>query len=271
MITNGEIRNRQGEQIDHTFYPGSRPEALIILGHGLTGNKDRPLLVALAEALSAQCWPCLTISFSGNGDSEGKFQESNITKEIGDLQAVLEAVPNDVRVAYIGHSMGGAVGVLTAARDMRIFTLISLAGMTHTAAFVQREFGEVTPGAGVMWEDENFPLSEKFVEDLTHIGDTLAAAKELLQPWLLIHGSDDDTVPIQDGHDAYEAATCEKKWLEIPAEGHLFSENSYLQISEEVAAWLELHVAPAGVCSTTLKTPEFTGPSSAASAQRERG
>lgn len=251
MITTNEMKNRQGERIDHSFYPGSRSKALVILGHGVTGNKDRPLLIALAKELSNQCWPCLTLSFSGNGDSEGAFEESNITKEIGDLQAVLDVVPNDVRVAYIGHSMGAAVGVLTAARDMRIFTLISLAGMTHTAAFVQREFGKVIPGAGVMWEDENCPLSQKYVDDLTQIGDTLAAAGELLQPWLLIHGADDDTVPIQDGRDAYEVATSEKKLLELPGEGHLFSEKSYPQISEAVTAWLELHVAPAGDCSTS--------------------
>lgn len=253
MTNNGEIRNRQGELIDHTFYPGSRAETLIILGHGLTGNKNRPLLTALAKYLSSQCWPCLALSYSGNGDSEGNFGESNISKEIADLQAVLDVVPNDLRVAYIGHSMGAAVGVLTAARDMRIFALISLAGMTHTAAFVQREFGDVEAGSGVMWEDENFPLSTQFVQDLTQIGDTLAAAKELLQPWLLVHGTDDDTVPVQDSRDAFEMATSEKKLLELPEEGHLFSEKSFPQIGEEVAAWLELHVAPAEDCSSAPK------------------
>lgn len=243
MITGSEIRNRHNEVIDHTFYPGTRANALVILGHGVTGNKDRPLLVALAKALSAQGLPCLTFSYSGNGASEGKFEDSNITKEIADLQAVLEMVPADVKVAYIGHSMGGAVGVLTAARDMRIFTLVSLAGMTHTAAFVQREFGDVTPGSGFMWEEENCPLSQKFVDDLTQIGDTLSAAEALPQPWLLIHGSEDDIVPTQDGRDAYEAATSVKQWLEIPGEGHSFSELSYPQIAQAVDAWLSLHLA----------------------------
>ena len=243
MITGSEIKNRQNEVIDHTFYPGTRANALVILGHGVTGDKERPLLVALAKALSAHGWPCLTISYSGNGASEGKFEDSNITKEIADLQAVLEMVPADVKVAYIGHSMGAAVGVLTAARDMRIFTLISLAGMTHTAAFVEREFGDVAPGKGFMWEDENYPLSQKFVNDLTQIGDTLSAAEALPQPWLLIHGSEDDIVPAQDGRDAYEAATSIKQWFEIPGEGHSFSELSYPQIVQTVDAWLPLHLA----------------------------
>jgi pimeloyl-ACP methyl ester carboxylesterase len=245
MMTPCDILNRHDECIDHTFHPGKRADALIILGHGVTGNKDRPLLVALATALSARGWPCLRISFSGNGESGGAFADSNITKEIGDLQAVLNAVPNDVRVAYIGHSMGGAVGVLAAARDMRIFTLVSLAGMTHTAEFVRREFGDVTPGAGFMWDDESFPLSQAFVDDLTSLGDTLSAAEAVTQPWLLIHGTADEVVPMQDGRDAFAAATCEKQWLEIPGAEHAFDDSSYPQIVDGIENWLLAHIGPA--------------------------
>lgn len=239
-MTGSEIRNRSGESIDYTFHPGTRADALVILGHGVTGNKDRPHLVALADGLAALGWPCLRISFSGNGASEGHFGDCCISKEISDLQAVLDMVPNDVNVAYAGHSMGGAVGVLTAARDMRIRALVSLAGMTHTAAFVEREFSAVTPDAGFMWEDENCPLSRTFVDDLKLIGNTLDAAEAVTQPWLLIHGDADDLVPVQDGLDAFAAATCEKRWLEISEAGHSFGESSYPQLVEAVDEWLRV-------------------------------
>ena len=238
MMTDCEIRNRSGERIDHNFHPGSRADALVILAHGVTGNKDRPHLVALAEGLAARGWPCLRISYSGNGGSEGRFQDSCITKEIGDLQAVLDSVPDTAKVAYVGHSMGGAVGVLTAARDLRIRALVSLAGMTHTADFVQREFGDVTPGEGFMWEDENCPLSWTYVDDLRLIENTLSAAEAVTQPWLLIHGDADDLVPIQDGRDAFEAAICEKEFLTIPGAGHSFDESSYPRLVEAADAWL---------------------------------
>ncbi|MES2923563.1 MAG: alpha/beta fold hydrolase [Verrucomicrobiota bacterium] len=239
MMTDCEIRNRSGELIDYSFHPATRADALVILAHGVTGNKDRPHLVALAEGLAANGWPCLRISYSGNGGSEGRFEDSCITKEIGDLQAVLDAVPDNVKAAYVGHSMGGAVGVLTAARDLRIRALISLAGMTHTAAFAQREFGEVTPGEGFMWDDENCPLSETYVGDLTSIGDTLSAAEAVIQPWLLIHGTADDLVPLQDGRDAYESAICEKQFLEIAGAEHSFDEASYPLLVEAVNQWLK--------------------------------
>jgi uncharacterized protein len=236
-----DIRNASGERLDHQFHPAERRDSLVILGHGLTANKDRPLLVAIAEGLSSRGWPCLRVSFSGNGDSEGSFGNSNITKHVGDLKVVLDNVPDYVRIAYAGHSMGGAVGVLTAASDLRIGALVSLAGMTHTADFAQREFGALVPGKDCMWEDEEFPLSAALVDDLTLIGSTLEAAAKVLQPWLLIHGAEDDVVPPQDSRDAHAAATCEKRLLEIPAAGHVFDEASYPLIVDAIDAWLRSH------------------------------
>jgi pimeloyl-ACP methyl ester carboxylesterase len=235
----GEIRNSAGERIDSSAHPSTRNDTLVILGHGVTGNKDRPLLVALAQGLAERGWPCLRISFAGNGESEGNFSDSNITKGCADLQAVLDHLPHGLKVAYAGHSMGGAVGALAAARDERIHALLALAGMTHTAAFVAREFGEITPGAGCMWEDENCPLSQNFTDDLTAIGDTLSAITAVPQACFFIHGSADDVVPIQDGKDAYAAAEPPKQWLEIPGAGHSFDEASYSTIADAVDAWLQ--------------------------------
>lgn len=239
MTTVSQIRNSKGERLDIAFHGGTKMETLVILGHGVTGNKDRPLLIAVAEGLAAKGWPCLRFSFSGNGNSEGEFGASTITKEIDDLGSVLATVPQEKRIAYIGHSMGAAVGVLTAARRMDIQALVSLAGMTHTAEFVEREFGDVVPGGGCMWDEEDCPLSVAYVEDLKGIGSTLESAAKITQPWLLIHGTEDDVVPLKDSRDVFDAAKCRKELIEIPGAGHVFGEESYPRIVEEIGAWLE--------------------------------
>lgn len=241
MTDTCSIRNYLGERLDAALHPGTKAGVLLVLGHGVTGNKDRPLLVALAEGLAALGWPCLRLSFSGNGESEGKFEYSCITKEIGDLKAALDSIPANVQVAYVGHSMGGAVGVMTAAKDARIRALISVAGMTHTADFVKREFGDVEPDAGCMWDEPECPLSSAFIDDLTNIGTTLSAASEITCPWLLIHGEDDDVVPIVDGQDAFAAAKSAKEWLPVPDAGHSFGEQSYPLIIQAIDTWLNQH------------------------------
>ena len=132
---------------------------LLIIGHGVTGNKDRPFVVSLAEAVEEEGLSVLRFSFAGNGGSGGDFRECTISKEVEDLKAVITAaVDNGYKVTYAGHSMGGAVGVLAAASDERIGNLISLAGMVNTQAFYDREFGEETPDEGCMWEEADCPL-----------------------------------------------------------------------------------------------------------------
>ena len=238
-----EFRNRHGEKLDVAFHPGTREDALVILTHGVTGNKDRPLLVTLAEGLASRGWPCLRLSWTGNGNSEGDFRDSTITKESADLRDVLDALPPRLKIAYVGHSMGGAVGVMTAAEEDRIRVLVTLAGMVRTEGFCEREFGSVIPGKGFMWDEPECPLSQKYVDDMESIGDLFDEVGQITVPWLLIHGTADDVVLIHDSRDAYDTAEEPKRLVEIPGAGHSFDEKTYPKVINEVADWLDEHLA----------------------------
>jgi pimeloyl-ACP methyl ester carboxylesterase len=235
------IRNSHGEALDFTFHPSKKDDYLVIIGHGVTGNKDRPLLMAIADGLAARGWPCLRFSYAGNGNSEGDFAASTITKEISDLQSVFEALPKGKKIAYCGHSMGGAVGVLTAVRDERLQVLITLAGMVHTKEFCQREFGDVVPDQGLMWEDPQCPLSQAYVDDLGHIDSTLEAAAAMEVPWLLIHGDHDDVVPVTDSQAAYAVAPEPKKLHIVAGAEHSFSDQTYQEVVHQIDEWLIDH------------------------------
>jgi pimeloyl-ACP methyl ester carboxylesterase len=235
----GEIKNAHDERLDYTFVPGKNgTDAIAVLGHGVTGNKDRPFVVALGDALGQAGIPTLRFSFSGNGQSGGRFIDSNISKEVEDLGSVLNALKGR-RIAYVGHSMGGAVGVLRASRDPRIAFLVSLAGMVNTKAFAQREFGSVTPDKGFMWDDENCPLSQAYMDDLTRIDSVKPAASKIKVPWLLIHGSEDDVVPIQDSLEIFEAANEPKELIKLPGSNHVFAGDYTPIMCDKVVSWLK--------------------------------
>lgn len=235
------IRNKQGERLDVSFHEGHRENHLVIIGHGVTGNKDRPMLIAIAEALAEKGWPCLRLSFSGNGESEGAFTDSNISKEITDLTAVIDQLGTGKKIAYIGHSMGGAVGTLTAARDDRLKVMISLAGMVYTSDFVQREFGDISPDQDLMWEEPGCPFASSFAEDLRNINNTLDAVQELRLPWLLMHGLEDDVVLPRDSRDFEKKLRGPSKLIEIPEAGHSF-EGHYPILIDTIEDWLQKHL-----------------------------
>lgn len=235
--------NAQGERLDHAFHSASdgSGELLVLIGHGVTGNKDRPWAVALAEALAAAGYSSLRFSFSGNGDSEGDFRDSTITKEVADLRTVVDAVTKAgfSHIAYAGHSMGGAVGVLAAAADPRLERLISLAGMVYTATFAATEFGEATPGSGFMWEKPECPLSEAFVNDMNAIENVLSQAPDIRVPWLLVHGEEDDVVPIQESRDILARAGSNATFVSLPGVDHVFSsERGLAAMIATVLDWL---------------------------------
>ncbi|MXY26870.1 alpha/beta hydrolase [Candidatus Poribacteria bacterium] len=232
----GEIRNEHGERLDYTFHKGAG-NRVVVIGHGVTGNKDRPALIALAEGLAAAGISALRFSFSGNGESEGAFTDSTITKEVADLGSVIDALEG-YNVCYVGHSMGGAVGVLRTATDERIRALVSLAGMVHTKAFAEREFGDATPNEGFMWDEPDCPLSQAYIDDMTTIDSVAKRASDFDVPWLLVHGTEDDIVPIEDSHDILQHANEQTDLLELPGVDHVFSDDGTAIMVEKVVAWI---------------------------------
>ncbi|MGZ0656877.1 alpha/beta hydrolase [Coraliomargarita sp. W4R72] len=243
---NNPIKNSLGETLDYSFAPSAadlqKTDWLIILGHGVTGNKDRPVIADTAKALNAAGFDTLRFSFAGNGDSEGDFRDATISKEVGDLSSVLDAVSSAYpKIAYIGHSMGGAVGVIQASRNARITALVSLAGMVDTHTFAQTEFGEETPDQGLMWEDEDCPLSAKFMHDLCETIQSVAPLAECVtQPWLLIHGTTDDIVQPKDTDLVESLKGDAVKVVRVTGADHSFNEPDHkTQMTQAVVDWLQ--------------------------------
>jgi fermentation-respiration switch protein FrsA (DUF1100 family) len=231
------IRNPAGERLDTTYHAGAIAGGpVVVIGHGVTGHKDRPFLVALAEGLAEAGIAALRISFSGNAGSEGRFEDSNISKEVEDLGAVFDALPGRP-IAYAGHSMGGAVGVLRAGRDPRIRGLVSLAAIVHTRAFLERAFGALTPGEGLMFDKPGCVLSQAYVDDMRAIGSVIEQVDDVHVPWLFVHGSRDPLVPIGDTHDAHARARAPKQLVVLEGADHVFEPGLTPRMVRAVVDW----------------------------------
>lgn len=241
---NETIKNAAGEQLDYLFTPGQGEKVagwIVVLGHGVTGNRERPVIADTATALNEVGFDTLAFSFAGNGTSEGDFRDATITKEVGDLASVLDAVSGTyANICYVGHSMGGAVGVIQAAKDERIKALVSLAGMVDTKAFAETEFGEETPDEGLMWEDEDCPLSSAYMQDLCEtVVSVLPQAQQVSAPWLLLHGTADDVVLPRDTESIVAAKGNAVKAVFIDGADHSFNEPAHKQLATKSAAsWL---------------------------------
>ena len=242
---NQTIKNSLGETLDYSFASGAddfkKSDWIVVLGHGVTGNKDRPVVADPAAALNAAGFDTLRFSFAGNGDSAGDFRDATITKEVGDLNAVIDAAAASyTKIAYIGHSMGGAVGVIQASTDVRIRALISIAGMIDTKTFAETEFGEETPDKGLMWEEESCPLSSAFMTDLCQTHNSLENKVEAITaPWLLLHGTADDVVLPKDSETVRRLKGNSVTIVTVEGADHSFNEPAHkAQLIDDIVAWL---------------------------------
>ncbi len=239
-----EIKNTSREKLDYAFHGDySDTSMLVLIGHGVTGNKDRPWAVGLAEALEEAGINALRFSFAGNGESEGKFEDCTITKEVKDLNKMVSVADDEGfnTIVYVGHSMGAAAGVIAASRNERINMLVSLGGMVHTAKFCETEFGDQTPDKGFMWDEKDCPLSQTYVDDMNKIGNVLGKTEKIEVPWLIVHGDADDVVPVEESREIYAAAYEPKELVEIPGADHVFSGDGLQKMLDVVVPWIKGH------------------------------
>ena len=239
------IRNQRGQRLAYSFVPAAgEGRELIVIGHGLTSDKERPWSEALSRGLAARGIASLRLAFSGNGASEGDFLDSTISQEVRDLRAVFDACEGR-RIGYVGHSMGAAVGLLAASSDARIGALVSLAGMVHTQDFVQRHFAELQPGE-LMLGKPGCPLGASFLDDMRAIGTVAGLAARIAVPWLIVHGEADEVVLPRDAEDAYAAAGGRAELVRLPGVDHSFSGAGLEAMTSVVVPWLAARCAARG-------------------------
>jgi dipeptidyl aminopeptidase/acylaminoacyl peptidase len=110
--------------------------------------------------------------------------------------------------------------------------------MVNTKEFAEREFGMVKPGEGFMWDDTNCPLSQAYMDDMRKINTVVNEAPKIKVPWLLVHGTEDDVVPIADSREIFAKANQPKELFEIPDANHVFAGDATQKMVAKVRDWI---------------------------------
>ncbi|XP_047307315.1 uncharacterized protein LOC124910683 [Impatiens glandulifera] len=203
------VQNKHGEKLVGLLHETGSKE-LVIVCHGFRSSKDRIPLRDLAVALEAARISAFRFDFAGNGESEGIFRYGSYRRETDDLRAVVEYFRAENReiAAIVGHSKGGNVALLYASMYNDIYNVINISGRFDLKRGIEGRLGknflqkikqdgfiDVTNRRGKI----EYQVTEESLMDRLST-DTLAAC--LLIPdsirVLTVHGSKDETVPIED-------------------------------------------------------------------------
>ena len=113
--------NSSGEQLAARLdLPADeKPVAYAIFAHCFTCTKNLKAVVNINRALAAQGIAVLRFDFTGLGESEGEFEETNFSTNVADLVSAARYLEDSFEAPklLIGHSFGGAA-VLRAAEQI---------------------------------------------------------------------------------------------------------------------------------------------------------
>lgn len=193
---------------------GSRPA--VVICHGFKGFKDWGFFPPVAERLARAGFLAVSFNFSGSGVGDGvvfdqpdRFAHQRPSADLSDLQTVCDWASKEGSgwLGILGHSRGGGLAVLQAARDPRVKAVVTWAGIDHFLRWdeetirkwrrdgrievVNTRTGEVLVILGDALRD---------IEQNRDAIDVVAAAGRLRIPWLIAQGSADATVPVDVAH-----------------------------------------------------------------------
>ncbi len=177
----------------------------------------------LAQRLSADTgWTVLTFNFRGTGGSEGDF---SLGGWLDDLRAAIDhllAVDGVSGAWLAGSSTGGALAICSAAEDDRVRGVATLAAPADFAGWARDPEGFLAHARQVgVIRDPAFPADfESWARELAEIRPVAAIGKVPPRPVLIIHGAEDEVVPLQDARILADAAQDEVELRVLGEAGH---------------------------------------------------
>ena len=111
-FVNIKFENRRGQRLAARLeLPiDQHPEHFAIFAHCFTCSKNLSAVKNISHALSRKGFGVLRFDFTGLGNSEGDFAETNFSSNVDDLLDAAEYLRQHHRAPSIlvGHSLGGA-------------------------------------------------------------------------------------------------------------------------------------------------------------------
>ena len=245
-----EFKNNAGLSLSARLdLPAGDPVATALLAHCFTCTKDLPAARRIAARLSAMGFAVMRFDFTGLGQSEGRFAQTDFTSNVDDLIAASAYLTerNLTPSLLIGHSLGGAAVLKAAAQLPQIKGVVTL-GAPFDPAHVTHHFASAIPdiiakgSAEVTLGGRPFTIGKQFVEDVQGI-EIEAAVRNLNAALLVMHSPVDETVGIENASQIFGAARHPKSFVTLDGADHLLRSPEDAEYAAGViAAWAERYI-----------------------------
>ena len=245
-----DFENSGGEVLSGRFeLPKGDLKATALFAHCFTCSKNVAAASSISKFLTKSGIGVLRFDFTGLGDSEGDFSNTNFSSNVSDLVSACGALSKDYQSPklLIGHSLGGAA-VLKAAHELPSVRAVVTVGAPSDVHHVSNLFSDEVESinskgeADVRLAGRDFKIKKQFIDDINE-SDVLEDLKNLRKALLVMHSPRDNSVSIQHAAEIFRAARHPKSFVTLDTADHLLTDRKEAEYAASViASWVSRYI-----------------------------
>lgn len=221
-----------------------KAEALGIFAHCFTCGKNLNAIRNIIHSLTAAKVGVLSFDFTGLGESDGDFSDTNFSSNVSDLVDVATFLTKHYQVPQllIGHSLGGAA-VIQAASELpdikAVITIGAPADASHVIHLFKNDIQEIqrTGQATVDIGGRPITIKKQFLDDLKN-NPAAKTVNRLNKALLIMHSPQDAIVDIKNAASIYSSAKHPKSFVSLDGADHLLTDKEdSLYAGKIIATW----------------------------------
>jgi len=223
--------------------PDAPPLATALIAHCFTCGKDIAAASRIARSLVKSGYAVMRFDFTGLGNSDGDFANTNFSSNVQDLIAAADYLreQNLAPSILIGHSLGGTA-VLNAAAAIPESRGIVTIGSPADAQHVSHQFAcdidtiNEQGEAQVNLAGRKFTIKKQFLDDINNTSvEGIARMKKAL---LVLHSPVDETVSVKEAERIYKAAHHPKSFISLDNANHLLTRAQDAEyVASVISSW----------------------------------
>ena len=224
--------------------------AWVLFAHGFSIGKDFKPVRTIARTLVDVGFGVMRFDFTGLGESEGHFSDTNFSSNVKDILAAAAYLRKyrQAPAIVIGHSFGGTAALM-AAQDLPECKAIATIGSPCDTRHILHQFAdkieeiEDEGEAKVMLAGRPFIIKEQFLEDVAN-QDMGAAIAGLNRALMVFHSPQDRVVGIANASHIYSEARHPKSFVSLDKADHLLLKNprDAAYVARVLAAWSRRYI-----------------------------
>lgn len=249
--------NAEGQQLSGRmeFPADQKPHNFALFAHCFTCTKNLSAVRNISRGLTSAGFAVLRFDFTGLGESEGDFSDTNFSGNVEDLVAASDYLKEHYQAPtlIVGHSLGGAAAIFAGSQLDHIRAVATIGAPSnpkHVSHLLQNSIEEIeqTGLAKVNLSGREFTIKKHFLDDL-QVHSLPDVVNQLNKALLIMHSPQDRTVEIKNAEEIYVAARHPKSFVSLDGADHLLMRKEDSQyagkvIAQWAARYLQVPEAP---------------------------